>query len=413
MRRTSGLILLSLLFLASMIGSRAHAVVISSTSDAPNIISPGPGSGWDNVAHISGSSSVYLGNRWMITANHVSSTPVRFNDGRLFNLSVGSEVRISNPANRGGGGADLRMFLLAEDPQLATLQISSASPSAGMQVMMIGAGLNRADQQIGWAVSGQGPTSQWNQVPVNQANVRGYSLLETSQMRWGMNQVFTSDPVYLQQGNSWVFATRFDVAGVPFEAQATFGDSGGGVFQSVNNGWQLAGIMAATLPLTGQPSGTVAFGDASYAIDLSIYRDSILSFVNRTEPLWQNQVNYFDVDRSGGVNARDVVVEVNKLLLNPNQVLPGAPSAGDPRFDVNGDLKITAQDALQVISNLLNGNANPTPLATPGVALLVPEPSGLAMALLATMLLAVGVGWQRWSPRQKSKPLERSGLLSS
>lgn len=399
MRRTFALILQALLLLASMFVTRAHAVIISSTSDAPNLISPDPHSGWDNVARISGSSSVYLGNRWMITANHVSSTPVRFNDGRVFNLSVGSETRISNPASRGGGETDLRMFRLAEDPQLATLQISSASPKAGAQVMMIGAGRNRADQQIGWAVSGVGPASQWNQAPVNRANVRGYSLLETSQMRWGMNQVHGSESTYFQQGNSWVFATRFDVAGVPFEAQASLGDSGGGVFTSVNDSWQLAGIMEATLPLPGQPSGTVAFGDSSYAIDLSIYRDSILSFVNRPEPLWQNPVNYFDVDRSGVVNAHDVVVEVNKLLLNPNQTLSGAPSAGDPRFDVNGDLKITAQDTLQLISNLLNGKANPAPLAAPGAALLVPEPSGLALALLATVLLALGAGWRRWSPR--------------
>lgn len=388
MRRTSRLSLQALMLLAVLTGSRAQAVVISSTSDAANIVSPGPGSGWDNMARLSGSSSVYLGNRWMITANHVSSTPVRFNDDRVFNISVGSETRINNPANRGGGAADLRMFRLAEDPQLPTLPISSASPNAGAQVMMIGAGLNRADQQIGWKVTGEGPTSLWNQVPVNQANVRGYTLLETSQMRWGMNQVLTSEPIYFQQGNSWVFATRFDLAGVPFEAQATPGDSGGGILVSVNNTWQLAGIMAATLPLPGQPGGTVAFGDASYAVDLSIYRDSILSFVNRPEPLWQNQVNYYDVDRSGGVNARDVVVEVNKLLLNPNQTLSGTPGASDPRFDVNGDLKITAQDAVQVISNLLTGNAAAVSLAAQGDALLVPEPSGLALAAVAALGLA-------------------------
>jgi hypothetical protein len=145
--------------------------------------------------------------------------------------------------------------------------------------------------------------------------------------------------------------------------------------------------MAATLPLAGQPNGTVAFGNMSYAIDLSIYRDSILSYVNRPEPLWQNQVNHFDVDRSGGVNARDVVVEVNKLLLSPNQQLLGAPGAGEPLYDVNGDLKITAQDVVQVVSNLLNVSSNASRLARPAGMLLVPEPSGRVQAIMATGLL--------------------------
>jgi hypothetical protein len=376
-----------LLATAAIACGRAEAVVISSSSDAPNIVSPGPGSGWDNVARISSSSCVYLGNRWMITANHVSSTPVRLTDGREFNISVGSEARINNPVNRAGGAADLRIFRLAEDPQLPSLQITSSSPTAGAQVMMIGAGLNRAEEQIGWKIQGEGPTSQWTPAPLFQANVRGYDLLETSQMRWGMNQVLSSDPIYLQQGNSWVFATRFDAVGVPFEAQAALGDSGGAVLQNVNNLWHLAGIMAATLPLAGQPNGTVAFGNMSYAIDLSIYRDSILSYVNRPEPLWQNQVNYFDVDRSGGVNARDVVVEVNKLLLSPNQQLLGAPGAGEPLYDVNGDLKITAQDVVQVVSNLLNVSSNASRLARPAGMLLVPEPSGRVQAIMATGLL--------------------------
>ncbi len=382
-----------LVALAALLGAPrvALAVVLASDSQAVNLSNPGTGVAWDNVARMSGGSCVYLGNRWVLTANHVSQTPIRLSDGRVFTPAVGTGITLNQP---GGGQADLRMVRLSQDPGLPTLQIGSSSPAAGAQVTMIGAGVDRDSQQIGWRVTASGAGNDWASVPLPQANVSGYSLLNTQHMRWGMNQVLSGGPIYFNQGNSFVFATRFDEFGIPFEAQATTGDSGGGVFQLVNGTWQLAGIMDSVMPLPNQPSNTVVYGDTTYAIDLSLYRDQIMGLMNHAEPLWQNQVNYFDVDGSGKVNAHDVVVDISKLLLAPNQTLSGTPSAADPRYDVNGDLKITSQDVLLLVSALLNGTANPGPIAAPNSALFVPEPSSYLLSLPALAVLAAAA-WRK------------------
>ena len=166
----------------------AQAVILSAFDDSPNLISPGDGTGWSNLATISGSgtlgSAVYLGNRWVLTANHVTGFSIKLTDGRVFKGSIGSDERVNNPASHGGGAADLRMFRLAEDPGLPALQIVATAAAAGTQVRMIGAGRDRADQQIGWKITGSGPTTVWTEVPLPQANASGFNLVDSTVMRW-------------------------------------------------------------------------------------------------------------------------------------------------------------------------------------------------------------------------------------
>ena len=98
MRRT----LLALACGAALVSS-AQGVVISTGDGSGNTNSPGSNTGWANVGRVSSASGVYLGNRWVITANHVSTAPLRLSDGRTFAVSVGSDVRLRNAA---GGFVD-------------------------------------------------------------------------------------------------------------------------------------------------------------------------------------------------------------------------------------------------------------------------------------------------------------------
>jgi uncharacterized protein (TIGR03382 family) len=364
----------------------ARAVVISAASDAANRIAPGNDPGWNNVGRLSGASAVYLGNRWVITANHIAQTAFHLTDGRSFDMAVGSAVTLKPPGNPfTSQGADLRMFRLAEDPGLPSLTIADATPARSEIVTMIGAGLDQAPGYIGWSVNARG---QWTQTILPFANQTGFALLDTQHMRWGVNRVTSSASSILQGDNTFVFATQFDRQGMPFEAQAVLGDSGGGVFQSIDDSWELAGLMISQQPLSGQPTRTAVYGNSTFTADLSKYRDQILKLVDHAEPLWQNQANHFDVDGSGRVNAHDLLVLMNELKRGNYAVqdLGGSPGPGDFRFDVDGDLRLTAQDGTSLLNALLGNTANPT--SSQSATGLVPEPSSAVLAAVGVLVLA-------------------------
>ncbi len=243
---------------------------------APTLSAPSNNPYWDNVGQMSGASAVYLGGGWAITANHVTENDLRLSDGRDFAVAPGSEVVLSNPLTSGAtGNADLRMFRLTQDPGLPSLPIISTTPASNSLVMMIGAGRDWNSTEIGWQTS----TVPWRQEPMPVASVRGFELLSTSHMRWGINHVSGNTTV---SNGTVVFTTTYTQNGGPFLAQAVTGDSGGGVFEQVNGGWQLVGIMDAITLLSNQPSDTIVFGDSTNSANLATYHDEILKVMQRT-----------------------------------------------------------------------------------------------------------------------------------
>ena len=54
----------------------SKAVVVSTSLETDT--RPADDRGWDNVGILRGSSGVYLGNRWVVTAAHVGSRNVEF-----------------------------------------------------------------------------------------------------------------------------------------------------------------------------------------------------------------------------------------------------------------------------------------------------------------------------------------------
>jgi hypothetical protein len=333
----------------------------------------------------------------------VSDGPLRLSDGRVFAASVGSNVRLSNsPTPTPFGSPDLRIFRLAEDPGLPALDIAEAVPATGQRVMMIGAGRDREPQLIGWQTTATATTIEWNEVPLPAANLFGYALSTSSHMHWGTNLVASGSAFGSDQ--TFSFTTRFDRLALPFEAQAALGDSGGGVFHETDDGWELVGIMTSTQLLGNQPADTVVFGDLTTIADLSVYRTQIMTALNRREPLWQNQVNFFDVSGTGGVTPRDLLVLVNELKRAGPHELTGAP--GDSQFflDTNGDYSVTINDAQFLINHLLSSAAASTTSASSGVNF-VPEPTGGALAICgflaagATGLVARGP----WSKRRSAR----------
>jgi hypothetical protein len=232
-----------------------------------------------------GNASVtYLGDRWVITAAHVTIDnnvgPVRFG-GNNFTIDSSTQTQLHNPDNT---LSDLQIFRLTTDPGLPSILpslINSTTPTANDPVVMIGNGLSTGASQT-WEVDTTNPNNwQWQtlgtQPPFTGPNVVDYSgvfIDNTRTIRWGANVVQAAGIV----DHLAVFTTQFQSG--PNIAQASSGDSGGAVFSFVSNHWVLSGIMIATSdPLNNLPAGTALFGDLTYSMDLSAYRNEILSIV--------------------------------------------------------------------------------------------------------------------------------------
>jgi hypothetical protein len=368
---------------------RAHAVVINTLDDQVNRVAPADDPGWNNVGRVGSASGVYLGNRWVLTANHVGSASLRLSDGRTFAPVADSGVRLQNTGSVAGfGGADLFMYRLAADPGLPAVSIAASAPAPGERVSMIGAGLDLQAPMLGWQTTAVTGGLRWTEAPLVHANTFGFALGTTSTMRWGYNHVSSASTFDSTSDRTWTFSTRFDPPGTTllrfFEAQAVVGDSGGGVFHEVDGQWQLSGIMVSQDLLNNQPAGTVVFGGSSNIADLSKYREQILELLNTSDPLWQNPANPHDVDSSGVIAARDFLIILNELIAHGAHPLSDMRGASDWYFDVNGDNAVSAKDAL-AIANLLLARQNSLSASSAEVHL-IPEGSTLTLA-------AAGLSW--------------------
>jgi autotransporter-associated beta strand protein len=242
-------------------GASAQAVIIEGGDGSGNTTVPADSlgdPGWANVGH-GNNSSVYLGNRWVLTCAHVGSANTIFN-GETYSKVTGSSIRLhesvdGNPKNP----IDLVLYRIdANPPGLADLSLCTATPTQGSLVTAIGLGTDRGTSTANGFLWG------------NYNNTK----------RWGRNLISSSWSGIINAGfgNNHVFQTTFDrdpsssldplLANNEF--QASSGDSGGAVFYKDNNGWKLAGILEAV-----SANGSANYGDITYSIDLSYYADQI------------------------------------------------------------------------------------------------------------------------------------------
>jgi hypothetical protein len=234
----------------------ASAVVISSETGSENTTAPADDPGFGRVGVPSVASVVYLGNGWVLTANHVGDTDVTLG-GVVYPAVPGSRVTFTNPDL---SVPDLSAYRIDPHPDFPILPIRAVTPVTDTPVVMIGHGVDRAG-------------------PVSWGGWSGWAAAGTQSIRWGSNVV---DGAGVLEGSS-VFATVFDPAVSPNEAQGGYGDSGGAVFAKNEQGvWELAGIMFGIGLHEEQPYNYALEGNATYAVDLASYRDQIIATV-RTE----------------------------------------------------------------------------------------------------------------------------------
>jgi hypothetical protein len=172
------------------------------------------------------------------------------------------------------------------------LTLSTTSPSAETELVMIGAGRSPTSASpTTWYVDIDPNPWVWNTTSFPDADITrdGFTTSSTKTKRWGTNVVdgvVTNLSYVDQNGVSYTgmraIITDFDqTGGTPFESQAVRNDSGSGLFIDNGSGWELAGTIVTVGNDSGQPGGTTSaiFGNLTVALDLSAYADEINGLV--------------------------------------------------------------------------------------------------------------------------------------
>jgi hypothetical protein len=265
----------------ALAGTPAGSVIIASGNGSGNTTAPADDPGWAHMAGTGGLSAVYIGNGWILTANHVGASNRLGIGGEHYYPITSSKVQLDT----NGEPADLAMFRINRDPGLPNLAIRSSTPSLGTDVIMVGLGRNRGD-----------PTSACD------PPIAGWLYGPGSLMRWGTNVVEeTLLDVGIINTVTRSFYTDFsEQGGTTHESQGVLGDSGGAVFTKQGASWQLAGIQYSRDTHLCQVSTSALYDNLTYIADLAFYRSQILA--NRAVPACDDGL---DDDGDGDIDYPD------------------------------------------------------------------------------------------------------------
>lgn len=239
-----------------------HGGTGTQTNTAPNATLT---NAWNAVGSRGVGSAVYLGNNWVITANHVGANDLNFGGSvglRTMDTSV-APIRLRNSA---GSFTDLILFRITNASGLTAIPIAPSLPVINQQVFMIGTGSVRDGSAL-------------QSIAITGGSVQGYYTNNARQKLWGVNTVMPSfpgkttmtDTYDIGQGPVFSWAVEFGTA--TNEAQGIDGDSGGGVFDASGN---LLGIMNAVDRYDGQPTNASLLGTRTYIQSLVPWRQQIL-----------------------------------------------------------------------------------------------------------------------------------------
>ncbi len=393
-----------------------------------NTAAPADDPGWANLAE--NRAATYLGNGWVIGAQHNGgSNSVDFGGSKFFSLP-GTTVRLSNPsvfsARRQSNGtltstSDITLFRIGLDengmtpeelnPAIRQIQIADELVSrtgAFNELKIFGRGRPRITDQSNVATGQYFFDSSGNTLPsATGSSYRGFrwNTNNPDTWQWGTNLRASSgsiagiqrsgDNILIEVpglGDTVGFPIRFDQGGLPDEAQGAGGDSGGPVFwKNDQDEWVLAGLLHAVFPANNDADLLGAFGSHTVLSDLSYstYQDQLNDLF---EADLFGAVGDIDLDGSitGSIVNGEATGDLALLVENWGYVGAEADIHTWMKGDLNRDARVDLNDFV-LLRGALGGSISSSSFATL-VASAIPEPSAV---LLAAAGLLVGASRRR------------------
>jgi hypothetical protein len=266
-----------------------------------------PSSIWDNVGVAGDSTGEYLGNGWIITANHVARlSPTTTN----FSLTLGATTYNWTGTGAQLGSHDIFLAQLApdsfgklpDDYGATGVPLVSSTPATGTATTMIGNGKTYASTSYYVPSGGSWPLSNFadpNAVAVH-ARTAGAKTWGTNTI-WGTTAAGSLYPTtalpianFHLAGDDALAADFSDTreaalptskdAATAFETGGALYDSGGGMFVNDGGVWKLAGLTNGVVAWNGQPGDTTTVSNNTIAIDLGSYAAQINAITATPEP---------------------------------------------------------------------------------------------------------------------------------
>lgn len=266
----------------------ARAILFWNLDNSANQADPGTGVPWGSVAKVidagntalSGS-AIYLGNGYLLTANHVtmgtnSYSHVTFDGTNTFEIDPTFKAGARDLGIQVAVGVDLAVFRLTIEP----VGVPAVSLLTGTNEVFGGEAT-----MIGWGV-GRNPSSS-----LESTNV-AWGDASTSALRWGLNAPLDALTINYSGYSMEALRTIAGADGVAFdpdglgaaEGAAALFDSGSALFQKIDDVWFLIGVGAAVQNANFSIYGDdkvagAGRGDANYFARVSTYEADIVAVI--------------------------------------------------------------------------------------------------------------------------------------
>ena len=266
------------------------SAVILFDGDLTNLTTPSDDPGWSRVGRVgSFGSGVYVGNGWVLTANHVAAGTFTVDGDTTYSVlpGMGNTKRIRNVADT--ANIDLYMFRVDVTPGtglfgLGNLDVASTTPANLSNGTHIGTGEGQAVSTTTYYIDTDPVVWDWRTTDFTDSDITRavYSWDgDTSRdTRWNFQTMLDNDEdiqLYLSEGITEGFLTSF--VGANDFGMAADNDSGSPIFFKNGSVWELSGIAHAVGTLNNQPSNTSVVGNTTFFSDLSKYQTQINDIV--------------------------------------------------------------------------------------------------------------------------------------